>query len=108
MDAYIDAEGTGHTTSLGANAGGSPLFSFSRVSSDVPQALARRIAAVGHVPESRLRYMAVLVDPISSRIRWLAYTNPGNHVEYFQASGATGPLFEYLTNGSTGLKQISG
>ena len=52
--------------------------------------------------------MVVEIDPTSPHIRWLVYTNQGNRVEYFQASGATGPLFEYRTNSSTGLQQVHG
>jgi hypothetical protein len=108
VNAYIDAQGVNRTITLGAGAGGSPVFPFSRVSSDVPATLARRIATAGHVPESRLRYMAVVVDPTNSQIRWLVYPSQGDRVEYFAASGATAPLFEYIANSSKGLQPLHG
>ncbi len=107
-DVYVDAAGTNRTISLGVGSGGSPTFPFSRINSDVPAALGHRIATAGHVPESQLRYMVVEIDPTGPHIRWLVYPNEGNRVEYFEASGATGPLFEYRANSSTGLRQVRG
>jgi hypothetical protein len=107
-DVYIDAQGSNRTISIGANVGGAPVFPFARVNPGVPAALAHRIATAAHVPESQLRYMVVEIDPTSPHIRWLVYTNQGNRVEYFQASGATGPLYEYRANSSRGLQQVHG
>jgi hypothetical protein len=107
VDVYIAADGT-YTQSSGGDPGDSARFSLTRVKSDVPAALAQRIAGPGHVPLSRLNYMVVEVDPIDHQLRWLVYPRQGSRVEYFQASGATGPLLEYLSNSSTGLQAVRG
>jgi hypothetical protein len=107
VDVYIAADGT-YTQSSGGDPGDSARFSLTRVKSDVPAALAQRIAGPGHVPVSQLNYMVVEVDPIDHQLRWLVYPRQGSRVEYFQASGATGPLLEYLSNSSTGLKSVRG
>jgi hypothetical protein len=39
---------------------------------------------------------------------WLVYPVQGTKVEYFKASGASGPLFEYRSNSSTGLQPVPG
>jgi hypothetical protein len=105
VDVYLAADGN-YTQSSGGDPGDSPLFSLSRVKTDVPAALAQRIAGPGHVPQSQLNYMVVEVDPIVHQLRWLVYPRQGNRVEYFQASGASGPLLEYLSNSSTGLQAV--
>ena len=74
--------------------GALPLFRLARLRDDVPAALVHRIATAGHVPESQLNYMVAEVEPGTNRFRWLVYPHQGNRVEYFQASGATGPLLE--------------
>jgi hypothetical protein len=107
VDVYVAADGT-YTQSSGGDPGDSPLFSLTRVKTNVPAALAQRIAGPGHVPESQLNYMVVEVDPIDHQLQWLVYPRQGNRVEYFQAPGATGPLLEYLSNGSTGLQAVRG
>ena len=39
--------------------------------------------------------MVALVDPITGHgLAWLVYPQQGNRIEYFKASGATGPLLE--------------
>jgi hypothetical protein len=106
INVYIDANGSYMANNTGGNPGGSPLFSLPRVQADVPAALARRIAGSGHVPEPQLNYMVAEVDPADNHFRWLVYPRQGNRVEYFQASGATGPLLEYLSNSSTGLQPV--
>jgi hypothetical protein len=108
VNVYIAADGRYTETNTGGNPGGSALFSLKRVKTDVPAALARRIATSGHVPESQLNYMVVQVDPADHHFRWLVYPRQGNRVEYFQATGATGSLLEYLTNSSTGLRPVRG
>ena len=108
VDVYIDANGSYMASDTGGNPGASPLFSLPRVKADVPAALAQRIAASGHVPETQLNYMLAEVDPADNRFRWLVYPRHGNRVEYFQAAGATGPLLEYRSNSSTGLQKVRG
>ena len=66
------------------------------------------IAAAGHVPESKLNYMVVQADPVSHQVHWLVYPVHGTRAEYFEAAGATGPLFELRANSQTGLQRIRG
>lgn len=106
VNLYIAANNRYTQTNTGGNPASSPLFSFSQVQSDTPAALAQRIATAGHVPESQLNYMVVQVNPTDHHLRWLVYPRHGNRVEYFQGSGATGPLFAYGSNSSTGLQPV--
>jgi len=105
-DVYIAFDGAYMLENTGGSAGGSPVFALSRVAATVPAALAARIATAGHTPVSQLNYMVAQVDPADNRFRWLVYPHQGNRVEYYEASGATGPLLEYLTNSSTGLQPV--
>ena len=106
---YIDAYGQVQRTASPGSPGSTPLFRLSAVSASVPAALAHRISTAGHLPASALHYVVVLVDPISGHgLTWLVYPVQGNRVEYFKASGANGPLFEYRANSSTGLQLVSG
>jgi hypothetical protein len=107
VNVYIPAGGD-YTQTSGGDPGSSPVFSLTRVKTDVPAALAQRIAGPGRVPESQLNYMVVEVDPVDHQLRWLVYPRQGNRVEYFQAPGATGPLLEYRTNSSSGLRAVRG
>jgi hypothetical protein len=107
VNVYVPAGGN-YTQTSGGDPGSSALFSLRRVKADVPAALARRIAGPGRVPQSQLNYMVVEVDPVDHQFRWLVYPHQGNRVEYFQATGATGPLLEYLSNSSTGLQAVRG
>jgi hypothetical protein len=108
VDLYIPADGGYTQTNTGGSAGASVLFSFTQVSASVPAALARRIGTSGRVRESQLNYMVAEVDPADKHFRWLVYPRSGTRVEYFQASGATAPLLEYLSNSSTGLQPVGG
>jgi hypothetical protein len=105
INVYINAVGA-FEPNTGGSPGALPLFRLTQLRADVPAALAHRIATAGHVPEAQLNYMVAEVEPGTNRFRWLIYPHQGNRVEYFQASGATGPLLEYLTNSSTGLKPV--
>jgi hypothetical protein len=106
---YADANGRVEQTSTGGSAGGTKLFRLSQVGTAVPAALAHRVSTAGHVPVSQLHYLVVMVDPVSGHgLWWLVYPVQGNKVEYFKASGASGPLFEYRSNSSTGLQPVSG
>ncbi len=100
--------GAAGVSSVVAHSVHSPLFSLARVKANVPAALAQRIATVGRVPKSQLRYMIAEVDSSDHRFHWLIYTQPGSGAEYFQISGPTGPLFEYRTGSPTGLQRIRG
>jgi hypothetical protein len=106
IDFYVDAQGGFQTTNTGGNPGNTTLFSLTKLKADVPEALAKRIATEGGVPESQLAYMVPEVDPISNQFTWLIYPVQGNRVEYFQAPGATGQLLELLANSSTGPQPI--
>ncbi len=106
-DFYVDANGRTETTTSGGGAGGDTLFSLSKVRPGTPALLARRIANQARTPQSQLHYMIAETDPISHRFQWLVYTVSGSRVEYFQAAGAGGRLFEYKTNSSTGLQPVS-
>jgi hypothetical protein len=106
---YGDATGRVEQTSSGGSPGSTKLFRLSQVGAGVPAALAHRISVAGHVPLSQLHYIVVMVDPVSGHgLWWLVYPVQGNKVEYFKASGASGPLFEYRSNSSTGLQPVSG
>ena len=105
---YVDASGRAEK-STGGSPGSTSLFRLSKVGVGVPAALAHRISTAGHLPTSRLHYIVVMVDPVSHRgLWWLVYPLQGDRVEYFKASGARGPLFEYRANSSTGLQPVSG
>jgi hypothetical protein len=52
--------------------------------------------------------MVVEQDPANNTFRWLVYPRHGNRLEYFEATGATGPLLEYLADGSTGPRPVRG
>jgi hypothetical protein len=52
--------------------------------------------------------MVVMGDPVSHRVKWLVYPVQGTRAEYFEASGATGPLSELRANSSTGPVRIRG
>jgi hypothetical protein len=106
VNVYLAANSRYTQNNTGGNPGSSPLFSFTQVQSDTPAALAQRIATAGHVPKSQLNYMVVQVNPADHHLRWLVYPRHGNRVEYFQGSGATGPLFEYRSGSSTGLQPV--
>jgi hypothetical protein len=108
VEFYVDAQGGYQITDTGGNPGGDTLFPLARVTANVPAALARRIATAGHVPESQLNYMVVDVNPATNQLEWLVYPHQGNQVEYFQASGATGRLFELPANSSTGPQPVAG
>jgi hypothetical protein len=108
VNVYVAANGKYTQTNTGGNPGSLPAFSLTQVQIDVPAALARRIATAGHVPESELNYMVAHVSSADRHLRWLVYPRRGNRVEYFQASGARGPLLEYLSNSSTGLQPVRG
>jgi hypothetical protein len=103
---YIAVNGRFMETNTGGNPGTSPLFPLTQVKADVPASVAQRIATSAHVPESQLHYMVAEVDPSNNHFRWLVYPQTGNRVEYFEASGATGPLLELLSNSSTGLQPV--
>ena len=106
---YGDATGRVEQTNSGGSSGGTKLFRLSQVGVGVAAALAHRISTAGHIPISQLHYLVVMVDPVSGHgLWWLVYPVQGNKVEYFKASGASGPLFEYRSNSSTGLQPVSG
>jgi hypothetical protein len=106
---YADANGRVEQTSTGGSPGATKLFPLSKLGLNVPAALAHRISTAGHLPTSKLHYIVVMVDPVSGHgLWWLVYPLQGNRVEYFKASGATGPLFEYRSHSSTGLQPVSG
>jgi hypothetical protein len=108
VDLYADANGRLIQTS-GGSPGSTSLFRLSQISPAVPAALTQRIATAAHVPESQLHYIVVDVDPESShKLEWLIYGVQGSPVEYFKASGATGPLLEYRSNSSTGPQPVKG
>ena len=95
IDFYVDANGRVEQTATGGSSGATGMFRLSQIAAGVPEALARRIQATAHLPESKLRYMVALVDPITGHgLAWLVYPQQGNRIEYFKASGATGPLLE--------------
>ena len=106
LDVDVEANGTVTSTSAGS-APGLPAYPLSRVAAGVPAALLARVSKAG-VPASQVNYMVAESDPVDHKFRWLIYPKQGNRVEYFQASGAKGPLFEYLSNSSTGLKRVKG
>jgi hypothetical protein len=106
---YADANGRVEKTSDSGSPGATKLIRLSQVGVGVPAALAHRVSSAGHVPVSQLHYIVVMVDPVSGHgLWWLVYPVQGNKVEYFKASGATGPLFEYRANSSTGLQPVTG
>jgi hypothetical protein len=47
-----------------------------------PAALAQQLATYNHVAESQLRYMVLMVDPVSNKSTWLIYTRSGNPFTY--------------------------
>jgi hypothetical protein len=102
---YVSTNGTLNTSS-GGSPGSTTLFSLSKVTAGGPAALAARIAAAGHLPESKLHYMVAMSDPISGKFRWLVYPVQGTAVEYFETQGAS--LYEYRTNSQTGPQRIPG
>ncbi len=106
LDFYVNAAGAFQTDDTGGSPGATTLFSLAKIKPGVPQALARRIAGEGHVPESQLNYMVPEVDPISNQFRWLVYPLQGNRVEYFEAPGATGQMLELLSNSSSGPQPV--
>ncbi len=108
VEFYLNVAGTHETTNTGGSPGSDQLFSLAQLGPGVPAALARRIATAGHVPESKLNYMVVQGDPVSHLVHWLVYPVQGSRAEYFESSGASGPLFELRANSSTGLEQIRG
>lgn len=105
-DFYVDAQGGFQTTDTGGNPGNTTLFSLTKLKADAPEALAKRIATEGGVPESQLAYMVPGADPISNQFTWLIYPVQGNRVEYFQAPGATGQLLVLLADSSTGPQPV--
>jgi hypothetical protein len=106
---YADANGRVQQDSSSGSPGATKLFRLSQVGVGVPAALAHRVSTAGRVPVSQLHYIVVMVDPVSGHgLWWLVYPVEGNKVEYFKASGATGPLFEYRANSSTGLQPVTG
>src|SRR5207302_11187951 len=92
VEFYVDANGRSSTTSTSASAGDTSLFSLARVKAEAPAGLTKRIAKLGHTPESQLHYMVARTDPINGKFEWLVYPLEGNRVEYYQAVGGTGPL----------------
>jgi hypothetical protein len=108
VNVYIAANSNYTQNTTCGNPGSSPLFSFTQVQTAAPAMLAQRIATSGHVPQSQLNYMVVQVEPADHHLRWLVYPRHGNRVEYFQGSGPTGRLFEYVANSSTGLQPVHG
>ncbi len=109
VNLYVDAGGRVEQTVSAGGPTGSSLFRLGQIKADAPAAVARRIATAAHTPESQLHYIVVESDPTSSkRLQWLVYTIQGSRVEYFESPGATGPLFEYRANSSSGLQKVSG
>ena len=95
IDFYVDANGRVEQTVTGGSSGATGVFHLSQIAAGVPDALAHRIQAAAHMPESKLHYMVALVDPITGHgLAWLVYPQQGNRIEYFKASGATGPLLK--------------
>jgi hypothetical protein len=109
VDLYINSRGGGELThSPGANTA-EGVFALSRMTADVPQALAQRIATAANTPESELHYVVITATRPPKPLEWAIYTVEGNPVTYFQApSGAAGPLFELAANSSTGLTRVRG
>jgi hypothetical protein len=107
IDFYVNVNGRTDTTTTPTSAP-TQLFSLAQMQAQAPAAIAARITAAADVPMSQLHYMVAIVDPVTNHFQWLVYPIDGTTVEYFQAAGASGPLLEYPTNSTTGLKQISG
>ena len=108
VSARVDYSGNYQNYGTGGSPGSLPLFSLSRVKANGPAALVKRIGNSAHVPESQLHYMVVNADPTTGRVQWLVYPLEGNSIEYFQASGATGRLFELLKNSQSGPQPVKG
>jgi hypothetical protein len=106
-DVYVNVNGDYNETDTGGNPGSDRPFSLAKISAGTPAAIAHKIATEAHLPTSQLHYMVIERDPISHKLEWLIYTLPGHHVEYFQTSGANGPLYVYRTNSATGLQRVS-
>jgi hypothetical protein len=99
----IKANGDYVVVASGTISGTTQVFYLSQIEADVPGALARRIAAHGHVPRGRLDYMLVLTDPVAHRHRWLVYPIGGR--THFQADTASGPIEEF---GPSGVRTLAG
>jgi hypothetical protein len=102
QDVIVDANGAYLESSAGPLVGSADVFYLSQVQVRAPSALARRIAASGHVPTSRLDYMILQTDPIVHRFYWLVY--PKRSDVHFQADGANSPIQLYGHNGATTLR----
>ncbi len=94
--ARVDGE---YLSSSDSNGSSGQVFTMSQVSANVPPALARRIAAHGHVPVSALNFMQVRIDEINHVFHWYVYLKQDN--VYFQADTARGPIQQF-THGRPG------
>ena len=108
LSARVDYSGNYQSYGTDSATGVQTLFSLARVKANVPSALVKRIATSAHVPESQLHYMVIQADPITGHVQWLVYPLEGSSIEYFQASGATGRLFELARNSPSGPQPIKG
>jgi hypothetical protein len=109
VDFYINSRGSGELThSPGVNTS-EGVFALSRMTADVPAALAARIAAAANTPESQLHYVVITATRPPKPLDWSIYTVEGDPITYFEApAGATGPLLELAANSSTGLTPVRG
>jgi hypothetical protein len=84
---------------------GQPTFPLSQVDVTQPAALAQQLATYNHVAESQLRYMNLMLDPVSNKPKWLIYTRTGNPFTYTAStsggSAKTGGTSKPAATGAT-------
>lgn len=107
-DVVVYSDGRYVQTDTNGSPGSEPHFSLARIKASAPEAIARRIAKSGHVPESQLNYMVLEVDSSTHKFQWLVYPVRSSRVEYFQVPEGTGRLFELLKNSPTGPRPVPG
>jgi hypothetical protein len=78
------------STAGGPVSSGAQAFTLSQVHTNVPRTLARRLAAHGQVPVSKLNFMQVRIDFTVHLFHWYVY--PKQDSVYFQADSANGPI----------------
>jgi hypothetical protein len=89
----VNADGSYTSVSNGPLNGSTQVYYLSQLGASVPSTLAKRIAAHGHVPISKLGYMLVTTDPSTQSFYWRVYPATAAGI-YFQAADATGPIQE--------------
>lgn len=106
VDATIYVGGRYIEVTTGIAPAGDSLIALDRIRPSAPAAVAQRIAAGAHVPVSQLHYMVAEIDPLSHRLTWLVYTNPGSRVEYFSVPDGHGAPQELIAGGAGGLQPV--